>query len=155
MARERHLARAREDAHPRGMRRILGRRTNVVSLRLNSAASDCISASLMPVASGKTASGLPPNRVVVKTSTVTNGYDRILEDPIDLAVRREAICSAAGTRGRPGMLMISPAIATTKPAPADRRTSRIGSVCPVGAPRSSGSAAKLYCVLAIQTGSLP
>jgi hypothetical protein len=50
-----------------------GGRTNVVSLRLNSAASDCISASLMPVASGKTASGLPPKRVVVKTSTVTNG----------------------------------------------------------------------------------
>src|SRR6201996_8631786 len=36
--------------------------------------------------------------------------------------------SAAGTRGRPGMVMMSPQIATTKPAPADRRTSRTGKV---------------------------
>jgi hypothetical protein len=48
-----------------------GGSTNVVSLRLNSAASDCISASVMPWASGKTASGLPPKRRSVKTSTVT------------------------------------------------------------------------------------
>src|SRR5437660_1146798 len=48
-----------------------GGRTKVVSLRLNSAASDCMSASLRPRASGKTANGLPPKRRSVKTSTVT------------------------------------------------------------------------------------
>src|SRR5262249_27982372 len=35
-----------------------------------------------------------------------------------------SIESAAGTLGRPGMVMISPQIATTNSAPADRRTSR-------------------------------
>ena len=48
-----------------------GGNTKVVSLRLNSAASACMSASLMPSASGNTASGLPPKRRSVKTSTVT------------------------------------------------------------------------------------
>ena len=32
------------------------------------------------------------------------------------------------------MVMMSPQIATTKPAPADSRTSRTGSTCPSGAP---------------------
>ena len=50
-----------------------GGRTKVVSLRLNSAASDCMSPSVMPRASGNTASGLPPKRRSVKTSTVTKG----------------------------------------------------------------------------------
>ncbi len=35
-----------------------------------------------------------------------------------------SIESAAGTLGRPGMVMISPQIATTNSAPADSRTSR-------------------------------
>jgi len=48
-----------------------GGSTKVVSLRLNSAASACISASVIPLASGNTASGLPPKRRSVKTSTVT------------------------------------------------------------------------------------
>jgi hypothetical protein len=48
-----------------------GGSTKVVSLRLNSDASACISASLMPRASGNTASGLPPKRFSVNTSTVT------------------------------------------------------------------------------------
>ena len=52
--------------------------------------------------------------------------------------------SAAGLLGRPGIVMISPQIATTKPAPADSRTSRIGMLCPVGAPRRLGSVVKLY-----------
>jgi hypothetical protein len=38
------------------------------------------------------------------------------------------IDSAAGRRGRPGMVMMSPHTATTNPAPADSRTSRTGSV---------------------------
>ena len=41
--------------------------------------------------------------------------------------------SAAGVRGRPGMVMISPQMATIKPAPADRRTSRTGTEWPLGA----------------------
>src|SRR4029078_8376291 len=52
--------------------------TNVVSLRLNSAASDCSSWSLSPRASGTTASGLPPKRCSVKTSTVTKEKRRIV-----------------------------------------------------------------------------
>src|SRR5579862_3018352 len=59
---------------------------------------------------------------------------------------------AAGMRGRPGMVMMSPHSATTKPAPADRRTSRTGRLNPEGAPFRSGSAEKLYWVLAMQTG---
>ena len=63
--------------------------------------------------------------------------------------------SAEGTLGRPGMVMISPQIATMKPAPAERRTSRTGMVNPVGAPRALGSVVNEYCVFAMQTGSLP
>ena len=57
-----------------------GGRTKVVSLRLNSAASDCISPSLSPCASGNTASGLPPKRRSVKTSTVTKEKVRMSTD---------------------------------------------------------------------------
>jgi hypothetical protein len=53
------------------------------------------------------------------------------------------------------MVMISPQIATMKPAPADRRTSRTGTEWPVGAPRRFGSVEKEYWVLAMQTGRLP
>ena len=38
--------------------------------------------------------------------------------------------SAEGTFGRPGMVMISPQITTTKPAPAESRTSRTGTRVP-------------------------
>ena len=37
-----------------------------------------------------------------------------------------SIASAAGTFGKPGIVMISPQIATTNSAPADNRTSRTG-----------------------------
>ena len=39
-----------------------------------------------------------------------------------------SIESAAGTRGKPGMVMISPQIATTNSAPAESLTSRTGMV---------------------------
>src|SRR5262249_45116513 len=68
---------------------------------------------------------------------------------------RRWIASADGTRGRPGIVMMSPQIATTNPAPADSRTSRTGSVKPSGAPMTDGSAVKLYCVLAMHTGTWP
>jgi hypothetical protein len=51
--------------------------------------------------------------------------------------------------------MISPQIATTNSAPAESRTSRTGIVKSTGAPLRSGFVEKLYCVLAMQTGSLP
>ena len=49
-----------------------------------------------------------------------------------------SIESAAGTFGKPGMVMISPQIATTNSAPAESRTSRTGMLKPVGAPLASG-----------------
>ena len=39
-------------------------------------------------------------------------------------------------------------------APAESRTSRIGTTWPVGAPRLLGSVEKEYCVLAMQTGQM-
>src|SRR5207237_228735 len=44
-----------------------------------------------------------------------------------------SIESAAGTRGRPGMVMISPQTATTNSAPAESRTSRTSMVWSLGA----------------------
>ena len=41
------------------------------------------------------------------------------------------------------------------PAPADSRTSRTGTVWPVGAPRTFGSVVNEYCVLAMQIGRCP
>ena len=53
------------------------------------------------------------------------------------------------------MVMISPQIATTKPAPAESLTSRTGTTWSFGAPRRLGSVENEYCVLAMHTGSLP
>ena len=62
---------------------------------------------------------------------------------------------AAGTRGRPGMVMISPQITTRNSAPPDSRISRIGTTWPDGAPLRLGSVEKLYWVLATQIGKWP
>ncbi len=51
------------------------------------------------------------------------------------------------------MVMISPQIATTNSAPADRRTSRTLTAWPSGAPLVSGLVEKLYWVLATQIGT--
>ena len=59
---------------------------------------------------------------------------------------------AAGTRGRPGMVMMSPQIATTNSAPLASRTSRIGTTWCEGAPFRFGSVEKLYWVFATQIG---
>ena len=53
------------------------------------------------------------------------------------------------------MVMISPQMATMKPAPADSRTSRTGSRWSLGAPFRFGSVENEYWVLAIQTGKCP
>ena len=63
--------------------------------------------------------------------------------------------SAEGTLGRPGMVMTSPQIATTNSAPAESRTSRMGTTWWLGAPLRLGSVEKEYCVLAMQMGNLP
>ena len=62
---------------------------------------------------------------------------------------------AAGTRGSPGMVMISPQITTRNSAPPESRTSRIGTTWPLGAPFRLGSVEKLYWVLATQIGKWP
>ena len=53
------------------------------------------------------------------------------------------------------MVMISPQTTTMNSAPADSRTSRTGTMWPVGAPRRFGSVENEYCVLAMQTGRWP
>src|SRR5437660_7527869 len=63
--------------------------------------------------------------------------------------------SAAGVLPSPGMVMISPASATTNPAPAEGRMSRTCSVKPVGAPSLVASSEKEYCVFAMQPGVSP
>ena len=63
--------------------------------------------------------------------------------------------SAAGTLGKPGIVIISPQTTTINSAPDDNLTSLTGSTWPVGAPFNPGSVEKLYCVFAMQTGSFP
>ena len=63
--------------------------------------------------------------------------------------------SPPGREGRPGIVRISPASGVTKPAPADRRTSRIGIRKPVGRPFSDASWLSEYWVLAMQIGQVP
>ena len=63
--------------------------------------------------------------------------------------------SAAGFLGRPGIVMILPITTTTKPAPAESRSSRTVMVKPAGAASSDASSEKLYCVFAMHTGSVP
>ena len=52
--------------------------------------------------------------------------------------------SAAGTLGRPGIVIIAPHTTTINSAPDDNLTSLIGTTCPEGAPFRLGSVEKLY-----------
>ncbi len=61
----------------------------------------------------------------------------------------------AGTFGRPGMFMMSPQITTTNSAPAESRTSRMGTAWSEGAPLRAASVVKLYRVFVMQTGRRP
>ena len=63
--------------------------------------------------------------------------------------------SAAGRLGSPGIVIIFPASATIKPAPAETLTFLIVTVKSSGAPSFRGSSLKLLCVFAMQTGSFP
>jgi hypothetical protein len=63
-----------------------------------------------------------------------------------------SILSADGTFGNPGIVITSPHTTTMNSAPAARRTSRMLTMWPLGAPRAPGSVENEYCVLAMQTG---
>ena len=75
--------------------------------------------------------------------------------PVIFPCTSTSMSMAAGCLGRPGIVMMLPQTTTTKPAPALKRTSRTFSVWPSGAPVSLALSLKEYCVLAMQTGSLP
>ena len=66
-----------------------------------------------------------------------------------------SIFSPPGFDGRPGIVRISPQSGVMKPAPADSRTSRIGTMKPVGRFLSAASWLSEYWVLAMQTGRWP
>ena len=66
-----------------------------------------------------------------------------------------SINSAAGFFGSPGISIISPAIATINPAPADILISFIFTVNPSGRPRSAGLSESDFCVFDIHTGKFP
>ena len=53
------------------------------------------------------------------------------------------------------MVMISPVMTTMNSAPAESRSSRTGTMWPVGAPRLLGSVENEYCVFAMHTGKWP
>ena len=63
-----------------------------------------------------------------------------------------SIRSAAGTLGRPGIVIMSPVSTTMKPAPAEILIFLIVTVKPSGAPIFVASSEKLYCVFATHTG---
>ena len=62
---------------------------------------------------------------------------------------------ACGTLPSPGISIMLPAMATTKPAPADSDASEMVSVQSEGAPISLASSLNEYCVLAMHTGRWP
>ena len=66
-----------------------------------------------------------------------------------------SMISAAGCVDKPGIVLMSPQMRYTKPAPTEARASRTGIVHPVGAPFSDGSDESDRCVLAMMTGRFP
>ena len=66
-----------------------------------------------------------------------------------------AMRSAAGSFGRPGIVMMSPHCATTNPAPAAGYTSFTVMRNPVGRPSLVASSLNEYCVFAMQIGVVP
>jgi len=63
-----------------------------------------------------------------------------------------SMLNAAGFFESPGISIISPQIATTKPAPANKRASVTVKVHPFGTPTSFGLSLIEFGVFAIQTG---
>ena len=82
-------------------------------------------------------------------------FVRSQKSPLMRPFSSTSIFSAAGTLGRPGMVMIAPVSATIKPAPAETFSPRTVTRKSFGAPSRAGSSEKLYWVLAMQTGRPP
>ena len=76
-------------------------------------------------------------------------------NPTTLPSASTSIVSAPGVLGSPGIVRMSPAYATTKPAPAASLASRTLTVKPRGRPSFRGSSESELCVLAMHTGSRP
>src|SRR2546427_533113 len=98
------------------------------------------------------------NRLTVRADGLGGGVagdDTHQNSPSIVPSGRSRIRSAAGLLPRPGMVMMSPASATTNPAPAEGRMSRTCSVNPAGAPSCVASSENEYCVLAMHTGVSP
>ena len=74
------------------------------------------------------------------------------KSPLIFPLLSQSIFIAAGALGRPGIIMISPVRATTKPAPAESFTSLTVMVKFSGLPSFVGSSERLYCVFATQIG---
>ena len=80
------------------------------------------------------------------------------EDPDDPNLAGHAECmifSADGSFGSPGIVMMSPHLATTKPAPAEPLTSCTVMRKSVGTPSLAASSVSEYCVFAMHTGVAP
>src|SRR5215831_16309373 len=73
--------------------------------------------------------------------------------PMILPESSTSIDAARETFGSPGISIMLPEIATTKPAPAESDAFVTLRVQPLGAPRSFGLSESEYCVFAIHTGS--
>ena len=83
------------------------------------------------------------NDVIRKNNLLLNRLKKILccnqNNPVTLPSSSKSIFSAAGTFGRPGIVIISPQTITMNSAPAANLTSRIEISCPEGAPLKDGS----------------
>ena len=82
--------------------------------------------------------------------------NRILQkSPTILPSLSTSIRSAAGDLGSPGIVMISPVRATTKPAPAETFRLRTVTSKSEGAPSAFGLSVREYWVFATQIGIFP
>ena len=106
--------------------------------------------------------GLPARRLGVRDRVAARRHRALSRvRPRPRTARRScpsasmSMFSPPGFDGSPGIVRISPSSGVTKPAPADSRTSRIGTRKPVGRPLRVASWLSEYCVLAMQIGSLP
>ena len=75
-------------------------------------------------------------------------------NPVILPFSSTSIFSAAGTLGKPGIVIMSPVRATRNPAPAETFRFRTVMVKSRGAPSLAASSEKDYWVFAMQIGSL-
>ena len=86
---------------------------------------------------------------------ICGGMTMPQNNPVIFPSLSTSIFSAAGTLGRPGMVMMSPVRATMNPAPALTFRFRTVTVKPSGAPSRVGSSDREYWVFAMHTGRSP